>query len=78
MANYNGLGDRLEQAGSPYSAANGASPKDGTGLYAPGTIRINNTFTKGDYLDFVIDAESVIDVSTRGNDADTRNVGTRA
>ncbi len=49
---YKGLEDRLINAGSPKSANNGAKPT--VALAAPGTIPINNTFSKGNYEDFAL------------------------
>ena len=54
MADYKGLEDRLVKAGSPKSVNNGSIPT--TSNLAPGIIPINNTFTKGKYLDYVLDS----------------------
>ena len=54
MADYKGLEDRLVKAGSPKSVNNGSIPT--TANLAPGIIPINNTFTKGKYLDYVLDS----------------------
>jgi hypothetical protein len=54
MADYKGLEDRLVRAGSPKSVNNGSIPT--TSNLAPGIIPINNTFTKGKYLDYVLDS----------------------
>ena len=76
MPDYNGLADRLEAAGSPQSLNNGALPT--TANQAAGILPINNTFSQGKYLDFVVNAESELNVATRGTDASgTRNVGYR-
>ena len=54
MANYTGLEDRLIKAGSPRSVSNGSVPT--TTNQAPGILPINNTFSKGKYLDYVLDS----------------------
>ena len=54
MANYKGLEDRLINAGSPKSVNNGSIPT--TANLAPGIIPINNTFSKGQYKDYVLDS----------------------
>lgn len=54
MANYTGLEDRLIKAGSPRSVSNGSVPT--TANQAPGILPINNTFSKGKYLDYVLDS----------------------
>ena len=54
MANYKGLEDRLINAGSPKSVNNGSIPT--TVNLAPGIIPINNSFSKGQYKDFVLDS----------------------
>jgi len=54
MADYKGLEDRLVRAGSPKSVNNGSIPT--TSNIAPGIIPINNTFSKGEYLKYVLDS----------------------
>ena len=54
MADYKGLDDRLVRAGSPKSVNNGSEPT--TANLAPGIIPINNTFSQGKYLDYVLDS----------------------
>ena len=54
MADYKGLEDRLVRAGSPKSVNNGSIPT--TANLAPGIIPINNTFSKGQYKDYVLDS----------------------
>jgi hypothetical protein len=54
MANYKGLEDRLINAGSPKSVNNGSIPT--TANLAPGIIPINNSFSKGQYKNFVLDS----------------------
>jgi len=52
MANFTGLEDRLVRAGSAQSVGNGTIPT--TSNQAPGILPINNTFSEGQYLDFVL------------------------
>ena len=59
MANYKGLEDRLINAGSPKSVNNGSIPT--TANLAPGIIPINNTFSKGQYKDYVLDSGVTVD-----------------
>ena len=54
MADYLGLEDRLVRAGSPKSVGNGSIPT--TANLAPGIIPINNTFSRGQYRDYVLDS----------------------
>ena len=54
MSELKGLEDRLVQKGSPKSVNNGSIPT--TANLAPGIIPINNTFSKGKYLDYVLDS----------------------
>lgn len=75
MPDYNGLGDRLETKGSPYSANNGAKPVEA--LKATGILSTNNTFTGGNYSDFVVDAETGLDTKRAQDAGGTRELGTR-
>ena len=54
MSELKGLEDRLIKKGSPKSVNNGSVPT--TANLAPGIIPINNTFSKGKYLDYVLDS----------------------
>tara|TARA_B110000285_G_scaffold38508_1_gene41774 strand:- start:1253 stop:1453 length:201 start_codon:yes stop_codon:yes gene_type:complete len=62
MANYTGLEDRLIKAGSPRSVSNGNVPT--TANQAPGILPINNTFSKGKYLDYVLDSGVTVGVAS--------------
>ena len=68
MSELKGLEDRLIMKGSPHSVNNGSVPT--TSNTAGGIIPINNTFSKGKYQDFAleagIDEDSLTD--TTGND----------
>ena len=68
MSELKGLEDRLIMKGSPNSVNNGSVPT--TANTAGGIIPINNTFSKGKYQDFAleagIDEDSLTD--TTGND----------
>ena len=80
-SNYNGLADRLEGQGTPYSANNGAAPQGALYTKNNGTEasrKINNTFDQGKYQDYVVDTElASADATGRAGDATgTRNVGT--
>jgi hypothetical protein len=59
MADYKGLEDRLVRAGSPKSVNNGSIPT--TANLASGIIPINNTFSKGQYKDYVLDSGVTVD-----------------
>ena len=54
MSELKGLEDRLIKKGSPKSVNNGSVPT--TANLAPGIIPINNSFSKGQYKDFVLDS----------------------
>ena len=68
MADYKGLEDRLVRAGSPKSVNNGSIPT--TANQASGIIPINNSFSKGQYKDYVLDAGVTAGVAAdiTGND----------
>jgi hypothetical protein len=68
MSELKGLEDRLVQKGSPKSVNNGSIPT--TANLAPGIIPINNTFSKGKYLDYVLDSGVTAGVAAdiTGND----------
>ena len=54
MSELKGLEDRLIMKGSPNSVNNGSVPT--TANLAVGIVPINNTFSKGKYLDYVLDS----------------------
>ena len=68
MSELKGLEDRLIKKGSPKSVNNGSVPT--TANLAPGIIPINNTFSKGKYLDYVLDSGVTAGVAAdiTGND----------
>ena len=68
MSELKGLEDRLIMKGSSHSVNNGGVPT--TANTAGGIIPINNTFSKGKYKDFALEAGIDKDAltDTTGND----------